>query len=268
MDCDEARALLHPLLDDEIDGAERVRLDAHLRGCRHCSTALTELKRLGDAVRAGANRYRAPPTLATRIDASLPGGDARAVSSRFAQSPIARLWLPLAASVLLTAGLTSGVTLSIAGRDAGRQASEEIVAAHIRSLMADHLTDVASSDQHTVRPWFNGRIDVAPPVRDLAAEGFPLVGGRLDYVGGRDVAALVYRHGPHAINVLVRPAADATATTAAAIRDFQGYLIAEWSADGLAFAAISDLSRDEMERLVHLLAPAQAPASTTPEARR
>ncbi len=266
MDCDEARRLLHRLLDLEIEPADRVRLEAHLAVCASCVAARAALHRLGEAVRGGASRYRAPDSLAARIAASLPddtvGKERARAPARLSRARSSR-WLPLAASVMLTALVSSGLTFTWTGQSDESRADDEVVAAHIRSLMADHLTDVASSDQHTVRPWFSGRIDLAPPVRDLAADGFPLVGGRLDYLDGRASAALVYRHGPHVINVFVRPAAD-TGAMPLTLHSRQGYLIGAWAEGGLAYTAISDVGVDEMTRLASLLAAGTVPTPGPP----
>ena len=124
----------------------------------------------------------------------------------------------------------------------GPLVEDEIVAGHVRSLLANHLTDVATSNQHVVKPWFNGRIDFSPPVVDLAATGFPLVGGRVDYIGGRVVAALVYRRSGHAINLFVWPAE----TPPEGPSQHDGYNLLRWSAGGLAYWAISDLNPEEL----------------------
>jgi anti-sigma factor RsiW len=153
-------------------------------------------------------------------------------------SALVRQWLfvpslaALAASLFLVLGPIQNHT----------SIQDEVVAGHVRSLLADHLTDVATSDQHTVKPWFNGKIDFSPPVVDLAPQGFPLVGGRVDYVHGRVVAALVYRRRGHLINVFVWPAPPGPATTTT--RD--GYNIENWSKDGLTFWAVSDAAADEI----------------------
>jgi anti-sigma factor RsiW len=130
--------------------------------------------------------------------------------------------------------------------------TQEIVADHLRSLMANHLTDVTSTDQHTVKPWFHGKLDFAPPVNDFAAEGFPLVGGRLDYLDGQPVAALVYQHGLHPINLFVWTAPDKYAEKATG-QTRQGFNILFWTRDGMTYCAISDLATDEMQTFAALL---------------
>jgi anti-sigma factor RsiW len=128
---------------------------------------------------------------------------------------------------------------------AEKQLAQEIVSGHVRSLMGSHLMDVASTDQHTVKPWFNGRLDFSPPVKDLAAEGYPLTGGRLDYVGRRSVAALVFQRHKHVINLFVWPATEADSKPAA-IKPTQGYNLIHWSKGGMAFWAVSDLNPKEL----------------------
>jgi anti-sigma factor RsiW len=263
VDCNEATGWLHPYLDKELGASECERVEHHLGGCAACRRSLDELRSLRRTVREGATRFTAPDSLVERINRSLPEPERTVTPLPRRRSNFTRRWLPLAASVLLTAVVSSGMTLSLAGRDAGERAKDELVAAHVRSLMADHLTDVASSDQHAVRPWFSGRVDVAPPARDLAADGFSLVGGRLDYLDRRPVAALVYRHGAHVINVFIRP--DGGNTTTPLVHTHQGYLIAEGSRAGLAYTAVSDMNAAEMGKLMELLMsplpPTSAPAT-------
>ena len=169
----------------------------------------------------------------------------------FRGSWLGHRWAGSFASFLLAAVLSSGVTYYLIAPDQQNTLAQEVVGAHVRSLMADHLTDVTSTDQHTVKPWFNGRVDVAPPVRDLAAEGYPLVGGRLDYLDDRPVAALIYRHDRHLINVFVPPAAGEITAPAMVVR--QGYNLVHWQRAGLTFWAISDLNADALNRFASLL---------------
>lgn len=195
-------------------------------------------------VKQHLTRYKAPPGLERRVRHLLEQQDVRPRRMERLQAAL-RHWLPV--SVGFACGLLVAV-LVFAYHDAGRDAGEfeqQVVSAHVRSLLADHLIDVASSDQHTVKPWFSGKLDFAPPVADLSAAGFPLVGGRLDYLAGRPVAALVYRRHGHVVNLFVAPAPDARAT-AISWRTGQGYQIASWQEAGMRCWAISDASRDEL----------------------
>lgn len=245
MDCKEARDWRGAYVDAELGAADCETVERHLAGCADCRAAFAAEQQMSAAIRRHARRYAAPVDLAARI-ASLPRPEAHVRPRRSAYR------MALAASILAAALLGGGAVRYadlLAGRDRG---AEEIVAAHIRSLMEGHLTDVASADGHTVKPWFNGRTDIAPPTGDFAAAGFPLVGGRLDYLNGRSVPALVYRRHGHAINLFVAPADAATRLAPEAVAR-QGYHILRWVQDGLAFTAVSDLNMEELrefERLV------------------
>jgi anti-sigma factor RsiW len=205
--------------------------------------------------------HRAPPALQRRIRGMLEREAARPRAATRARAWSARLhralgrgW-PLAAS--FAAGLLCAVLLQAqrAGADADEALAQQVVAGHVRALMPGHLTDVVSSDRHTVRPWFAGKLDYAPPVVDLAAQGFPLVGGRLDYVGGRSVAALVYRRDSHLVDLYVLPAVDAREERRALqeARTLQGYNLVSWRSQGMQFWAVSDLERGELVRFAALL---------------
>jgi len=176
-------------------------------------------------------------------------------------------WLNLGGALAVVVAVAWSVGLYMMLPAAGDRLTDEVVSSHVRSLLSDHLVDVASSDQHTVKPWFNGKLDFAPLVRDLTADGFPLVGGRIDYLDHRPAAALVYRSRAHPINVFVLPAPgsaprDASATT----RSHQGYNIVNWTRDGIAFWAVSDADAAGLVKLAELLkapAPPSAGASST-----
>ncbi|HEV7556333.1 MAG TPA: hypothetical protein VGO00_12790, partial [Kofleriaceae bacterium] len=187
--------------------------------------------------------------LEARIKAALPATQVHA------SVPARRAWQwPLAIGALAGVfAVVSTVGLYVALPSADERTGDEIVSSHVRSLLADHAVDIASSDQHTVKPWFNGKLDFSPPVRDLAAEGFPLVGGRLDYVDHRPAAALVYRHAQHTINVFALPAADAKRDATPRTGAIRGFHTVRWTQDGMAFWAVSDVDAAELGRLVALL---------------
>jgi anti-sigma factor RsiW len=186
---------------------------------------------------AGADlRFAAPPELRRRIEAALPQTrvpSRRAVLRGFAMGS--------AASAIAATGLVAVILRN----DDAQRIEAGVVSAHLRSLQAGHLTDVLSTDQHTVKPWFNGKLDVSPPVVDLTAQGFTLIGGRLDYVDARAIAAIVYRRRAHVINLFVAQTAS-TEHRAASIEAIQGFNIRRWSDRGLNYWAVSDLARDEL----------------------
>ena len=237
MTCDEAEILLHALIDGELDAGHAREIEDHIAGCPRCAAALRDYREMSQAVASADLRYKAPLELRRRIEASLPRAqpapNRRAVLRGFAMGS--------AVSAIAATGL---VAIVLRHDDQSRITSE-IVSAHLRSLQAGHLTDVLSTDQHTVKPWFNGRLDVAPPVIDLTALGFTLVGGRLDYVDARPVGAIVYRRRLHTINLFVAHTAS-TETRAARTETFQGFNIRSWSEGGLNYWAVSDLAADEL----------------------
>lgn len=193
-------------------------------------------------------RYNAPPGLKRRIRYMLEQ-QTRTASLTGLRGFHWQRWLPLGAS------FASGalIALSVAGwrGDAGEESrfEQQVLGSHVRSLMAGHLTDVASSDRHTVKPWFAGRLDYAPPVIDLAQEGFPLLGGRLDYLQDRPLAALVYGRRGHSINVFVQPARGGQPASGK-VATRQGFQLADWTQQGMHFSAISDMGRDDLVKFV------------------
>ncbi len=235
MTCTDVRLLLDPYVDGELDGEHLGAVRAHLSTCAECLQRVADREQLGRLVRA-TPYYPAPE----RLLASVAARTRRA-------STVSRAGMWAAAAVLLLSVGTGAMVLRTfaAGRTARANAvADEVVAAHVRSLMGDHLFDVRSTDQHTVKPWFLGKLDYAPPVSDLAPIGFPLVGGRLDYIGGRAVAALVYQRQKHTINLYVWPSNDGPSVAPpAAIR---GFHLEHWVRDGMSFWAASDLNATEL----------------------
>ena len=238
MNCEEASVLLHALIDGELDASHAREVEAHVAGCARCSAQLTAYRELRQATQSNRLRYAAPASLRASIDRVVPA-PAAATSRR-------SLLKGFAFGSLATAAAAAGVTLVIVGQDRDSRILSEAVSAHLRSLQADHLTDVLSSDQHTVKPWFNGRLDLAPPVIDLTAQGFTLIGGRLDYIDGKPVAVIVYRRRVHVINLFVMQGMGA-ALTAPKLKVVQGFNILRWTDQGLNLLAVSDLAQDELE---------------------
>lgn len=236
MTCEETEILLHALIDGELDAGHAREVENHIAGCPRCVAQLRAYREMSKAVAGADLRYAAPPELRRRIEASLPKTQApnrRAVLRGFAMGS--------AVSAIAATGLVAIVLRS----DDEQRIMSEVVSAHLRSLQPGHLTDVLSTDQHTVKPWFNGKLDVAPPVVDLTAQGFTLIGGRLDYVDTRPIGAIVYRRRSHVINLFVAQTASAE-RHAAKIETIQGFNIRRWSERGLNYWAISDLAADEL----------------------
>lgn len=233
--CVDQQLLLGGLVDGELDAANTALVEAHVARCDDCREELERLQAVRSLVASKGVRHEAPDALTKRI-AGLP---------ELSPKRMNRQWLPgwLAPGAVGALAASLAMVLIV---PAGSQArfDDELVASHIRSLQVAHLTDVATSNEHLVRPWFNGKIDFAPPVPELSAYGFPLAGGRLDYVHGRTVPALVYHRRLHTINLFVWPA------PAGADRRVQkdGYSLDEWSRGGLRYAAVSDISPVELDQ--------------------
>ncbi len=246
MDCGEFRDLLEAYDDGELPAMERAAIAEHLQGCRDCSAALAELQALRGRIRA-AGTFVAPAGLEARIHAAV-GLESRRPRP-FGWRQISALAASHAAVALL-GGLLAYAML--ARNDVRTAATRDILAAHQRSLIADQLVQVASAETHTVKPWFTGRVPFAPEVADLSAQGFPLLGGRVDYVLDRPAAALVYGRRKHRINVFILPAEQAPAT-AEFQADRNGYNVTAWRKGGFAYFAASDLNAGELRELVAAL---------------
>lgn len=245
MNCTEIRLLLHADADGELDAANSVELERHLKTCSGCAAEKKALHSLKAALRQAPLRYEAPDALLKEAR-RIARGSGREIFSLWRSLPLWR-WL--------TVGATALAMLAILVRPAGISEQDEFlneaVATHVRSLMVEHLTDVASTDQHTVKPWFNGKLDFAPEVKDFATQGFPLVGGRLDYLGGRRVAALIYRHDKHLINVFVwTEPSDKKLGPPTANR--RGYCVINRDTNGLRYCFVSDLNEKDLTKLAKL----------------
>jgi len=245
MSCREAH-WLHGYFDGELDAVRAAEFEAHLQGCSTCAKALATQRELRAAFGAGDLYAKAPGSLRARVRAELP-------LSPGAGAPHAARWRSLAAAaalVLVSFGLWRTVP---AWRDdvGERELARQVLDAHLRSLQLTHLTDVASTDQHAVKPWFVGKLDFAPAVVDLASDGFPLVGGRLDVVGGQSVAALVYARRKHVINVFVWPSEKADPALRSGTE--HGYTWIQWTRAGMRFWAVSDVATVDLEEFARRL---------------
>ena len=226
-------------LDGELAEAERPLVQDHLAGCADCGPELATLERLRDGIRQDAPRHRAPKNLRSQIRSAMRREEAALAPAM----PRAPGWLAYAASILLAVAIGSGGTFMLLGERQEDATAGEIIDSHLRSLLGTHLTDVASSDQHTVKPWFAGRSDVSPPVVDLRLEGFPLLGGRLDLIAGKPVPALVYKRREHVINLFVLPAAHGDLGKALSRR---GYSLRHWNEGDLGFWVVTDAASVEL----------------------
>ena len=232
MSCELVERDLDAYLDRELDAEASAALREHVRTCAACRRQLAQRETLSRLVRR-APYYSAPDRLRARVLAQ---------STR---STSVRRVLPWAAAAVLVLSVGAGITLWRSAANHGDAIADEVVNSHVRSLMANHLFDVQSTDLHTVKPWFLGKLDFSPLVVDLASNGFPLVGGRLDYVGGRPVAALVYQRQKHAINVFVAPAGgDSSAQDL--VLTVRGFNLRHWIQNGMSFWAVSDLNSAEL----------------------
>jgi anti-sigma factor (TIGR02949 family) len=244
MRCADCRDLLDRYQDGELPPAESVELREHLEGCPDCVRARDALAATSHLLKDGLVRYPAPDVLKARIRSALSRESASLVPAR-------RRWWRLAAAGAAIAVASSALTFATVHRAEMNTVTDEVLASHIRSLMPGHLVDVASTDQHNVKPWFNGRVDLSPPVPKLDTAGFVLIGGRLDYLRGRSVAALVYSRRQHMINVYAWPESGADAA-AAVTSAAHGYHLVHWQQDGEELWAVSDLNAAELSQFVAL----------------
>jgi len=246
--CETLNDKLTGYLDRELDERGASEVEAHLRQCVACSARLEGERRLRAAVQAHLTPLRAPERLRASVRTLLRAQVRRAQRRQ--------TWLPTwaATAAALVLGVAGGWQMATWRVSRGDRSDvvAEVVAGHVRSLQGTHLTDVASSEHHTVKPWFAGKLDFSPPVPDFTTEGFPLIGGRLDYLGERQVAALVYGRRQHVINLFVWPSRDSKALPAAASR--RGYHVVHGAAGGMTYWAISDLNETELSQFAQLVA--------------
>ena len=250
MQCADCRALLDAYLDGELAERERVSVREHLAGCADCSRELASLERASSLAREHLVHYEAPDVLKARIASAIAGERAASSDPPSARVRSVRPWL-LATAGLLIAVASAGLTYAIVrSGNRSQTLADAVLASHIRSLQPGHLTDVQSTNEHNVKPWFNGRVNLSPKVPTLDSAGFPLVGGRLDYLDGRVVAAVVYARRQHLINVDTWPEQgpneELDSTSA------QGYHLIHWRSDNVEYWVVSDLESRELSQFVSL----------------
>jgi len=245
MKCDEVGRLLDASIDGELDLSKQLEFEAHLECCPSCRALVDERSGIRDLVRANLTRYPAPPRLAAKIRADLR--EEREPGNNWLFSFFAHRQL-IAASLIMAVALSVGWYL---WPKQGDGLVAEAIADHSRSLLVDHLIDIASTDQHTVKPWFNGKTDYSPPVVDLTPSGFALIGGRMDVLDRRAVAAIVYQRRKHFINLFVWPTSGKALGGGVVFQN--GYHVARWTKSGLDYLAVSELAESEFREFVGLI---------------
>ena len=268
MTCDEAIKLMDGYLDGELDPITSQTIEQHLRECPRCDQAYATHGSLIRAIGNGTPYFKAPAELRERIQSSLReeiagqpmrnGVRGSQVLFRRRQPELRNIlagtpwnWLGLAAAIIFAAIIAWNLVPRLQRPAADQFLATQLIDSHVRSLMANHLTDVASSDQHTVKPWLDAKLDFAPPVVDLSSEGFPLIGGRLDYLDNRPAAVLIYQKRKHFINLFVWPAeSNATRSTKAISR--QGYQLLHWVDSDFNYWAVSDVNVNDLQTLKEL----------------
>ncbi len=247
MDCGEVRELLQAYEDGELPADERAAIAGHLEGCPDCRSASAELQKLRRRLRA-AGTFAVPPSLEARVRAAL------GAESQVRETIGWKHMATMAASHLATAVIGAGLAYALISKaEVGPATTRDVVTAHVRSLLGDQLLQVASADTHTVRPWFAGKVPFAPGVADLSKQDFPMLGGRLDYLLDRPVAAVVYGRRKHRINVFILPADQVPAMAGDINGARNGYNVVGWRQAGFAYFAVSDLNPAELQELATAL---------------
>lgn len=251
MECIQVQQLLSAYLDHELETSQAQQLSEHILRCSACASALAQMEGLSTDIRQHASYHVAPPGLRARIKADLSRPTTsklnNRINSRIRHWPWA--WINLGVSGISTAAFAATLVLYLNQPSDTQIFEDEVLASHFRSLAPGHLIDVASSDRHTVKPWYAGKLDFSPPVADLAAQGYPLLGGRLDYLAGRPVAALAYQHRKHIVNLYLYPDTGKNSIDVKTGSN-HGYQIVQGSNAGTHYVAVSDMNGMELKQFV------------------
>jgi anti-sigma factor RsiW len=267
MQCEEVRRLVDLYNDDQLDVERSIEFEEHLEGCPPCAQVVASARSLSEGVRSSGIYREMPAGMSARIrsvvleEAGISEQRSMKKPSTAPRTKLSTIWwrpalIGLAAVLILAVFIWRWVPYGIRSGDQNPLLAQEVLDSHVRSLMADHLFDVPSTDQHTVKPWFDGKLDFAPPVIDLVSDGFELAGGRLDYINGRPVATTVYRRRKHIVNLMMWPE-NGEAAPSATIRN--GYNLLHWKTGGMEYWAVSDLNLEELREFVALIR-SRAPA--------
>jgi anti-sigma factor RsiW len=253
MNCQECYDYIDAYIDNELDVAATILVKQHLRDCVRCQQLLESRKAVGALLDNPQVRFETPDSLFEKIQSALPVAKSDVKQRSFSRFVIPWFSIPLAlaATIAVMLGLVFLNQRGMFDRSRSNALAQEVISSHVRSLLATHLLDVPSTDQHTVKPWFDGKLKFAPPVHDFADHGFRLTGGRLDYFNGREVAALVYQRRLHVINLFIWPS-ESGRNTAAESFTKDGYNVSHWDRNGFAFWAVSDVNAEDLRAFADL----------------
>ena len=256
MNCKDAQNLINGYVDGEFDLVRNLDIERHIQDCALCAQGYKNHQLLRNGIKTGSLYFKVPVDLQRRIQLSLR----KAAKAEAGPRLLPKWWFNIAVPMAAAAVVVLALVPFLRGPSVDDLLAREVISSHVRSLMASHLTDVPSSDQHTVKPWFAGKLTFSPLVEDLAKQGFPLIGGRLDYLDNRPVAALVYQRYKHFINLFIWPSgSDSDIETKTVSR--QGYNLFHWTSSGMTYWVVSDLNDAELQKFVELVQNQNSPTA-------